>query len=359
MKRLYFLIIAVVVTVTSSFSQATNCTQVLRLARTTYEQGRLHELPALVEGCLKASGETGFTPEQKRETYRLLTLAYIYLEEPEKADESMLELLRTDHFYQVNNSVDPAEFIALFNKYRTRPLFRIGVKIGANLTQPTVLNYYNVGSAAGGQGKYGLKLGFNFIAIFEKDLSTKTTGLLSRLVFAPELGYIIRNFSYTNSKLINGDAGNLVSTQNLDIGQSWLDVNPILQYKFKNTVDLQTYIGLGPSLNYLLSSSVQPNTLLGNSYTVTGPAVSDLKAYNQLMYSIIITAGFKKKLGELYLTVDARYQYGFGNAVNGGSRSIPELVYDYQTQYNDYRINNFSINIGVIYPYFKPKKLIK
>jgi len=30
------------------FSQATNCTQVLRLVRSTYEQGRLHELPTLM-----------------------------------------------------------------------------------------------------------------------------------------------------------------------------------------------------------------------------------------------------------------------------------------------------------------------
>src|SRR5882672_2230160 len=116
MKRLYFLIIGSVVNVTTAFSQASNCTQTLRLIRTTYDQGRLHELPSIAEGCLTAPKGKGFTDEEKKEAYRYLTLAYIYLEEPEKADEMMLKLLETEHFYVVNTSIDPAEFIALYKK---------------------------------------------------------------------------------------------------------------------------------------------------------------------------------------------------------------------------------------------------
>src|SRR6185503_8750501 len=97
------------------------------------EQGRLHELPEIVAECLRKSPkEGGFTKEEKKETYRLLTLAYIYLEEPEKADQMMLELLKTDHFFEINPALDPAEFIALYKKHRTTPLFRVGAKFLVN-----------------------------------------------------------------------------------------------------------------------------------------------------------------------------------------------------------------------------------
>src|SRR5258708_10164394 len=137
MKRLYGLIIFSLLTTTAAFSQVSNCTQVIRLVRSLYETGRLHELRTATEGCLAAAKGKGFTDAEKREAYRYLTLAYIYLEEPEKADEMMLKLLDTDHFYEVNSAVDPAEFIALFNKFRHVPVFRLGFKIGLNATLPT------------------------------------------------------------------------------------------------------------------------------------------------------------------------------------------------------------------------------
>lgn len=354
MKRFYFLIILLVAGGTTAFSQATNCTQVLSLVRSTYEQGRLHELPALADACLNAADGKGFTKEQKREAYRYLTLAYIYLEEPEKADESMLKLLDTDHFYQVNQAIDPAEFIALFNKFRHDPLFRLGFKVGLNTTQPTALNYYNIGSAGAGIGKYGLKIGFQALFSFEKDIT-------KRIVLAPELGYVVRTYKYSNGSLATSDQkpDSSVSTQNFAISQSYLDLNGIVQYKFKNTIELQTYIGGGPGISYLLSSSNQATTVLGNGFTVTGSSVDDTKSYNKLIYSFTVVAGLKKKLGELYFTADARYQVGLGNVVNKSARTNAELGYDYQGQYNDYRMSNFMVNFGLIYPYFKPKKLIK
>src|SRR5690349_4248403 len=97
---------------TSPTQQTANCTQVLRLARAVYEQGRLHELETLLKDCL--AGEVGTTNgfstvQEKVDAYRLLCLSYIYLEEPTKADEAMQGILDTDHFFAVNPT-DPAEF---------------------------------------------------------------------------------------------------------------------------------------------------------------------------------------------------------------------------------------------------------
>ena len=358
MKRLYFLILGSVVSVTTAFSQASNCTQTLRLIRTTYEQGRLHELPSIAEGCLAAPSGKGFTDVEKKEAYRILTLAYIYLEEPEKADEMMQKFLETEHFYVLNSSVDPAEFIALYKKFRTTPVFRYGLKLGLNLTQPAVLQYHNIGSTAGGQGKYGLSSNFNIYLMFEKDIINE------KFVFAPEIGYVSRSYSYNNGSLAKSDKSldSTISNQQFVISQSWLDLNAIVQYKFENTLNRQTYVGIGPGISYLLSSSNQPTTFLGtgaNGYTVTGPSIDDKKSYNSLVYSLAIVAGTKIRFGGLYGNLDVRYQIGLSNVVNKSSRTNAELGFDYQGQYNDYRMSNIMFNVGVLIPNFQPKKLIK
>lgn len=359
MKRLYLLAACWVIGVAPAFSQARNCTQVLRLIRTTYEQGRLHELPALAEGCLKGEGAQGFSKEERKEAYRYLTLSYIYLEEPEKADDMMVQLLNTDHFYEPNKEVDPAEFIALYNKFRHDPLYRIGLKFGMNLTQPVVTNYYNVGSAGAGQGGYSMSPSFQVYGVFEKDFFRKKPW--NRLVLAAELGYFTRGYTYTNDQLATADEdpSKAISNQEFQFSQQYLDLNVIGQFKFKNTINLQTYLGGGPGISYLLGSSNQATTLLGNGFTVTGSAVEDTDSYTKLLYSLNLVAGIKYKFGEVYLTAEARYQMGFTNVVNNETRTNDEVAFDYQGRYNDYRFNNMTLSIGIIYPHFKPLKLIR
>jgi len=359
MKRLYFLAVCWLAALVPAFSQAVNCTQTLRLIRTTYEQGRLHELPNLAAGCLKGEGTNGFSKEEKKEAYRYLTLSYIYMEEPEKADESMVQLLNTDHFYQPNKEVDPAEFIALYNKFRHDPVWRLGGKFGANLTQPVVTNYYNVGSEAAGQGAYSMGISYQLYATFSKDFFRKKPW--NSIVLVGEVGYVNRSYSYSNDQLATADEDPTlaISNQTSAFTQSFVDVNIIGQYKFKNTVDLQTYVGAGPGFSYLLSSSNQASTLLGNGFTITGSAVDDTESYNKLLISATLVAGVKYRFGEVYVTAEARYQMGFTNMINPSARTNPEVAFDYQERYNDYRINSMMICIGVIYPHFKPLKLIR
>ncbi|MEQ8423852.1 MAG: hypothetical protein RIA63_04020, partial [Cyclobacteriaceae bacterium] len=107
-----------------SYAQTSTCAQTLRLARSTYEQGRFHEIPALLESCLRG-GDGNFTKQESVEALRILTLSYIYQEEPEQADVAMLRLLNTDHYFEVNENVDPAEFTALYATFRTDPVFAL------------------------------------------------------------------------------------------------------------------------------------------------------------------------------------------------------------------------------------------
>jgi hypothetical protein len=334
-----------------SFGQAaTSCVQTLRLARATYEQGRLHE----IEGQLKPCLDGGFTKDEKQlevEAYKLLCLSYIYLEEPEKANEAMLNILKKDHDFQINTAVDPAEFVGLYNTFRSKPLFSVGVTFGPNATIPNVTENYSVGGSSAGEGKYSPKVNIQIGLVFEKQLFGKFTA-------APELSFSNRSFTYTNPNLFLSDVdGASVANQTGDIKQSWLDLNLLMQYKLGKGI-LNSYVGFGPNVGMLVKASNTIETTYESTGQVTSGSPLDITDnYNKLGFSLIGTAGLKFKFGAIYITANVRYQYGLSKIVNEDSKSNPEAIYDYALGPNIYSQQNAAFLVGFVYPIFSPKKL--
>src|SRR5882672_2631959 len=208
--------------------------QTLRLAQSIYEQGRLHELPSLPG--LKDTEIIKYSKSEQVNAYRLLTLANIYLEEPEKADENMLKLLRTEHFYEPNEQVEPAEFIGLYKTFRTKPVFNIGLKFGANATMPLLSEQQYVSVGSEGHGKYTTPLNIQLGIVFEKAIfSNSKNKTLNRLTFAPEVVYTSRSFAYDNTFFADG-AAHFQAT----ISQTWIDFNPLIQLKMNKSKSIQT-----------------------------------------------------------------------------------------------------------------------
>jgi hypothetical protein len=334
------------------FGQASTCTQTLRLVQSTYEQGRLHELEGLMAGCIKA----GFDTQQKVQAYRYLTLAYIYLEEPEKADAAMLELLNADHFFKPNDAVDPAEFIALYRKFRVNPLFRVGIRLGPTATMPSIQETFYVGSSAQGNGKFAPKVGFSLGLAFEKDFPK----FIKNFSIAPEIVFVTRSYSYSNPLLTENikTPGNAVFAQDPNLlKQSWLDLNLLVQYKLSES-KFNPYVSIGPGISYLLASANNISTQVEGQGAITGSDIDTKTSYNPLAYSAIISVGSKIRLGGFYLTGDLRYQYGLNNVVDASSRSNPVALFDYGYVPPNYRQNNLTLNVGLVIPYFSPKKLV-
>jgi hypothetical protein len=359
MKRFLGLSALVLLLGNSVYGQVTNCTQVLRLAQSTYEQGRLHELPGLLKNCLSTSEDnSGFTKQQRVDAYRYLTLAYIYLEEPKKADSTMLLLLNTDHYFEINANVDPAEFVALYNTFRTKPVFSIGIKGGLNNTSPIVTKNYYEGNAAAGQGKYGSKIGFQVGFVFEKHLFDRSRSkFLSGLTFAPELLYTLRSISVSQPKVFSSDStGKSVATGTGIPKQGWLDFNPIFQYQLKQST-LNPYIGFGPGVSYLLNGPATLTLVRNNSVgTVSGPDVVMKTSYQKIVPSLIATAGVKYQFGSIKLTAEVRVQYGLTSVVNPSTRTNSQAASDDAFVLNDFKQFNAMVNVGFIYPYFNPIK---
>jgi hypothetical protein len=368
MRRILLAGIAILILTWNANAQ--NCTQTLRTARTTYDQGRLQEIPTILEACFN---KNEWDQSQRVEAYRILVLTYIYLEEPAKADEAMLNILHTDNFFEPNPASDPVEFQMLYKKFRTKPLFKIGLKFGVNTNHIDVIENHYIWAASRGNGKYKSNFGIQVGIIFEKDLKY----LKERLAFNPELFYSSSGFIYSNTNPLSIDQGADGQTDPKNpesntgevehqIQQSRMVLNLMAQYKLGklNTPRSKVftpYLAFGPSLGYLMSSSFSGNTNVGEEKT--GSSLNTKDNYQTLTFGLVVSGGVKLKVGGFYITADIRYQRGLMNIVNEKNRLVwtsenAELL-DYGYTDNDFSVSQSMVNIGIIVPYFSPKKLIR
>lgn len=347
MKRL-LLLLALAGTYFQSQGQATSCAQTLRLARSTYEQGRLHELESILGPCLSS----GFTTEEQVEAYKLLTLTYIYLEEPKKADETMRKVLETDHFFQINPEIDPAEFVALYKTFRTEPVYSLGAKFGPALILPSVLTNYYTASDAAGSGEYSPGIGIQAGVTFEMKVFKKFS-------IAPELMFAPRQFSKENSLFSTDSLGSVGGQTEAVYKQTWIDLNAVVQYEIGRNKDgtFITYAGLGPAVSLSLKQNLQLNTTGLSGSAVSGADVNVKDSFEQFFYSITALIGAKLRIGGIYVHGELRYQHGLSNVVNADSRTNLEVTLDYAAQHNDVRLNTITGALGVSMPIFKPAKL--
>ncbi len=346
-----------------AYSQETqpdlNCTQTLRTARSIYDQGRLHELPTWLNGCLiKSEDNGGFTTNERIEAYRILTLAYIYLEEPEDADKSMVNLLHTDPFFQLDEEVDPVEFKNLYKKFRTNPVYRVGLKIGGNTDHINVISNHYMWAASKGKGEYNAKPGLQIGLLFEKDIT-------ERLIANPEVFFTSYSFNYSNSSALSTVGNEKGGDVDHTISQKRLQANFLVQYKLKETKSIADkfipYVAAGPTVAYLMASQFAGNTNVDEE--ITGTPFDTRENYKPLTFALTAVAGVKFKVGGFYITGDFRFQYGFLNIVKKDNRlrwqGEAERLYDYGYVDNDFSLSQSMLNIGIIFPKFNPKKLIR
>lgn len=334
------------------------CLQALRSARASYEQGRLQELEYTLQGCLDK-----FTKAEKVEAYKLLVLTYIYLEEPEQADKAMLSLLGADHFFEINEGTDPAEFINLYKKFRKDPIFSVGIRGSFLTTNVNVQNHYYIFGSGKGGGTFSSNQKIVVGLAFEKTL------IKDKLVLAPEFMFSARSFTYTNNNIFGTDNVTQATSLTAQVSQQLLQLNIIGNYLFKKKLAnnfFQPYAGLGLSTSYLISSSFEEAELNVEPgfEDVSGAPLDNTLNYKPLNFSAILLAGVKFKVTELYVTADVRYYWGLNNVVDTENRYSQEsdnveILNRYGYVNNDFSINQAAISIGIIYPYFKPKKLIK
>jgi hypothetical protein len=338
------LVLAAVLSVTSyvAYGQST-CAQTLRLAQSIYEQGRLHELPHLLEGCLNNTNE-GFSDAEKVNAYKLLTLTYIYLEEPVKADEMMLALLRTETEFKVNDAVDPAEFVALYKTFRTYPIYRVGGKLGAIAAQPSVIS---ADYADDGQSEYSYNFGFSATIASEIPLARK----LRKFTINPELSLQVLSFNKLAEKA--DTARNTPATET----QTWISLPVSIQYKVHENAISNVFISAGLSADYLLSSTTKIISNRRGSSPVPEDNISLQR--NKFNSGLLLSAGLKRKIGKGFLIAEVRYKLGLQPmSTKQDTYANSVLVFDYKFVDGVFKMNTLSVSVGYLINRYHPKKLI-
>lgn len=323
-----------------AFAQVTNCSQTLRLANSIYEQGRLHELEELLKNCLK----DGFTPTEKVQAYRLLTLAYIYLEEPEKADETMLKILQTDHYFVSNPAIDPAEFQALYNTFRHDEIYRLGVKLGGNMTVP---NLVSSNSASNASVEYKMGYGFTGALVGEIPLF----GKFRKFTINPELQFQLANLTAKSSS--TQSTGEFVT--NMTQKYSYVCLPVTAQYQLLSKA-YKPYVLLGVSPDYLLTSTRSLSESRAGFPSVE--AASSSTSVNKLNVSIVAGIGIRLRVAGGYFITEVRYKYGLSHITRvSDTFTNDDQVLSYKFAGAIYKLNGASLSIGYVQNFFNPKKL--
>lgn len=319
-----------------------SCAQTLRLARSTYEQGRLHEIPSLLGSCIN----NGFTVAEKADALKLLTQTYIYLNEPKKADESMLLLLQTDSYFEINAAIDPAEFVALYYTFRTTPIYRVGAKLGVNLTAPNFINRINV---VDGSANYSPKINFQTGASFEIPINDKFT-------LNPELYFRLNSFYGSLTTPIGIEKENVTEATE---SMRWISLPARIQYNvFKNN-RFNPYVSAGFSVDYLISDEVAIDRIRTDASPVGERTIAFTPQREKLNLGLIASAGLKVKLGGGYFVGELSTLYGF-TKVNSQSTAFDNTSFALEYGYGDsvFKLNSLMVTIGYIQNIFNPKKLV-
>lgn len=349
MKKILFFGLLVIIA-SESWAQQSSCAQTLRLATSTYEQGRLHELEGILANCLQNT-VTGFTKEERVAAYKLLTQAYIYLEEPVKADDAMLKLLQTDHYFEVNKEVDPAEFVALYKTFRTRPIYRIGAKLGANASQPNVV-YSETAAELSEGSKYSYGIGLLFGASADVPLSNEDMTLHGELL------YIQKKFEVTQIRDRGLSEEGVPLTNELQgvESQSWISLPLTFEYRLADK-KYNPYVAGGFALDYLISDELNGQVIRTGENLIQESSYDFISNRKKFNASALLAAGIKVAMGGGYFVAEVRYSYGL-TSVNDTEAAFANEKANWLLPYADpvFKVSSLMVSGAYVFNMFKPKK---
>lgn len=318
-----------------------SCSQKLREMVKNYEQGYLDIIPNSLQDCMNS----GFTSTEKLQAYRLIILTYLYLDENQKASEYMNMLLKYEPDYKPNRTLDPIEFINLYNKFNINPYISFGIGVGANQTRPLLINDFSAGDKRQYPSTYQNGISYNFSAYLD-------VMVVKNLFFTTEFQFLNRSFTSKSNVISSSD-----NTSN-EIQSAF-----VLPLTFKYMIgngNFKPYLRAGFSPEYLISSNsdiVRVNKFNSNQNDYAGPN-TDLSAQrNKLNFAFLAGVGAAYKLGYGYLFLDIRYLYGISNYNNVTERYkyFDDQVSNYGYISNDFKIDQVQASFGYMKNLYKVK----
>ena len=349
LKNIYKYIALILVVSATQTVYAQDCTQKLEQAQQAFENGQIELIPTLLTGCI----ESNYVKLQLSQAYKLLVLTHLYDNEPQKAEEAMLELLRHDPLFEVDPVNDPSEFIHLYNQFRTDPIVMIGVNVGVNTQIFNVIKSYGPENQTTAKESYGGTVGLLFGVGAEYPIN-------KRWAATGDLNFVIRKIKIENSSF---DFNSL----EVEESQNWVDLTLMGKYYLKdmNAVTRKDgiiipFAKLGATMNYLLGDDARITTTQQDLKDIKGPSEDFVDFKNKFQFGVIGAGGAEYHFGRNIILLTANFQFMFGDLVDSDSRGSQEairILNKYGYQENDYKAHTFSLVASYRLKIFNPKKL--
>ena len=362
------------------FVSAQTWTQKLLIAERDYDAGRLVNIVDNISGGFEKSlGEKGYTREEKIRALKLITKVYIFMDNESKSDEYMIKLLRADKEHDLDPKVDPAELYDLYRKFRSQPIFRIGLRVGVNKSYPNIINTFGTGNTGivskiyNGVGESpneasvngGSGTGFFINAMAERYLDWGLEVGLG-LEFRNSQYSVDNYITYGDSLQVNGIseiAQFAVLSTMVTHQQSFFRVPLLLRYNFKYDSDnsFVPYIAAGASYDYLLDAKyLEGNRTGGTEYKFDSDlSLKDLDLIAKNNFSVFACLGLKMRIKTHFLTLEAKFNKALLNYINPNNRwsNNPLSTYDLAFVEDDLSLDMLSFSFGYTYSIYNPQKL--
>ena len=362
------------------FVSAQTWTQKLLIAERDYDAGRLVNIVDNISGGFEKSlGEKGYTREEKIRALKLITKVYIFMDNESKSDEYMIKLLRADKEHDLDPKVDPAELYDLYRKFRSQPIFRIGLRVGVNKSYPNIINTFGTGNTGivskiyNGVGESpneasvngGSGTGFFINAMAERYLDWGLEVGLG-LEFRNSQYSVDNYITYGDSLQVNGIseiAQFAVLSTMVTHQQSFFRVPLLLRYNFKYDSDnsFVPYIAAGASYDYLLDAKyLDGNRTGGTEYKFDSDlSLKDLDLIAKNNFSVFACLGLKMRVKTHFLTLEAKFNKALLNYINPNNRwsNNPLSTYDLAFVEDDFSLDILSFSFGYTYSIYNPQKL--
>jgi hypothetical protein len=315
-----------------------DCSTVLSKAQKQYDAGVIEQIPKMLQPCI----ESGFTREEKTQAYKLIIMSYLFDNNTKMSESAMLDFLKKYPEYEIQPA-DQAEFIQLFNTYRTLPISSVGIIMGTNSSNIVTSSWFNDPKTERNYSSSGFsyQLGFSFRRY-----------LLNKFDINIEAFYV--QSSYQLSYVDTVASGFTVGYSET---QSRIEVPLTLIYTPYAFGKFTTFARGGVNFGYLMNAKATYTGQPENSKPYTDPESSILDRRTRFQIMAVLGAGICYKIKHSDIFLEMRYNLGLKNQVNT-RYDLNDL--SSQTKYfytdNAFKINYLCFSVGFNYKFYKPEK---
>lgn len=333
MKKLTIILSAVILLglggIQSANAQTDSCIIKLKNANTGYDQGDYDGSIKLLRSALS---DCPLDKSEKIQANKLLIMSYLKVDNLEEADKTAGTIMKIDPYYKPDKFKDDPKYSALFEKFRPVQVFRMGFSAGFNRSIIDVVQTYSIvhdDAASADLATYNSKTGFQLGLSAEyrmyKDLWLQLEGQF-------------RQSSYEH--ILDDVEG---TTVNYSEKLSYVDVPLSAKYYIMDKT-FSPYVEAGATFSFLTNA-------LSTTERDDQKDIVDRTDYrNSYMTGFFGGAGVAYRMKGISLYAAFRYTYFDENVNKEGTRYADDVnVFKYYYIDDDFRLDNWQINVGVNY----------